>query len=191
LAAAVPSGIAAASGAAAIATTAAVSSASTAAVSSAAATTAAASTASAATGGHCFRCDRERDSGQAGEDHRAPRRLGFQHRRVLLLRCSQDFVSPHEPHLNAKWTLLALWLPRENEKARPRNETEPTSTSCEYLASGFQPTLRADSLRDAFATALRLAADRPVEKVSALLAGTGHSVLSLAVDRQGSVRQNR
>lgn len=42
---------------------------------------------------------------------------------------------------------------------------------------------RPDSLRDAFATALRLAADRSVEKVSAFLPGTCDSALSLAVNQ--------
>jgi len=42
---------------------------------------------------------------------------------------------------------------------------------------------RPDRLRDAFATALRLAADRPVEKVSAFLPGTCNSALSLAVSQ--------
>jgi hypothetical protein len=42
---------------------------------------------------------------------------------------------------------------------------------------------RLDFLRDAFATALRLAADRSAEKVSAFLPGTCDSALGLAVDQ--------
>lgn len=42
---------------------------------------------------------------------------------------------------------------------------------------------RPDMLHDAFAAALRLAADRPVEKISAFLPGTCNSALSLAVDQ--------
>lgn len=42
---------------------------------------------------------------------------------------------------------------------------------------------RPERLRDAFAAALRLAADRPVEKISAFLPGTCNSALSLAVNQ--------
>lgn len=44
-------------------------------------------------------------------------------------------------------------------------------------------TLRSDSLRGTFAAALKLAAERSAEKVSAFLPGTCDSVLSLAVDQ--------
>lgn len=43
--------------------------------------------------------------------------------------------------------------------------------------------MRSDRLREAFAKALWLAADRPVEKVSAFLPGTCHGALSLAVSQ--------
>ncbi|TIS58132.1 MAG: GNAT family N-acetyltransferase [Mesorhizobium sp.] len=43
--------------------------------------------------------------------------------------------------------------------------------------------MRPEILRDAFATALRLAADLSCEKISAFLPGTSDSVLSLAVDQ--------
>ncbi|MDG4897205.1 GNAT family N-acetyltransferase [Mesorhizobium sp. WSM4976] len=56
-----------------------------------------------------------------------------------------------------------------------------------YLSAGGHigplAVTRPDFLRDAFATALRLAADRSVEKVSAFLPGTCESALALAVDQ--------
>jgi len=56
-----------------------------------------------------------------------------------------------------------------------------------YLSSnghiGPLAVTRRDILRDAFATALRLAADRSAEKVSAFLPGTCDSALGLAVDQ--------
>ncbi|TIV97560.1 MAG: GNAT family N-acetyltransferase, partial [Mesorhizobium sp.] len=56
-----------------------------------------------------------------------------------------------------------------------------------YLSAGGHigplAVTRPGFLRDAFATALRLAADRSAEKVSAFLPGTCESALSLAVDQ--------
>ncbi|MDX8528542.1 hypothetical protein RFM68_29095 [Mesorhizobium sp. MSK_1335] len=84
------------------------------------------------------------------------------------------------------------------EKHRRYLRTDPATTGV-LLCAGNDPVgysyisasghigplavMRPDILRDAFATALRLAADRSAEKVSAFLPGTCDSALSLAVDR--------
>ncbi|MDT2021781.1 GNAT family N-acetyltransferase [Methylocella sp. CPCC 101449] len=56
-----------------------------------------------------------------------------------------------------------------------------------YIAAnghvGPVAVMRAEMLRDAFATALKLAADRPTEKISAFLPGTCDGALSLAVNQ--------